>query len=295
MFRTIVCLLLLGGVALAETPAVISLWPGTAPGSESWTQTESENISERDHSLNVRNVTRPTLTVYLPSPALANGTAVVVCPGGGFVNLGMGKEGEEVARWLNSFGVAAFVLKYRLVRTDVEITNSVSARERAQAIIPLAVADAQRALRLVRSRAVEWGVARDRIGIMGFSAGGYLAISVALRHDVESRPDFVAPIYGGAPADLKVPADAPPLFLVHADDDERGRAIDNSIPVYAAWTQARIPAELHVYARGGHGFALRKRGGPVDGWTDRFREWLADQGLLKAAAGTRVEPVAPPK
>jgi acetyl esterase/lipase len=120
---------------------------------------------------------------------------------------------------------------------------------------------------------------------MGFSAGGRLAISLALRHDAESRPDFVAGIYGSAPQDLTVPADAPPMFLVQADDDERVRPLDNSVRVYSAWSKAGVPVELHIYASGGHGFALRSSGLPVSTWTDRFRDWLGELNRAKATAG----------
>lgn len=287
MKRVAIFLLLFGAMAFAAEPKVIPLWPGIAPGSEGWAQTEEAVPSESSGVHNLKNVTHPTLTVYLPEPAAATGTAVVVCPGGGFTNLVMGKEGETVAHWLNSLGVAAFVLKYRVARTgDVEASDPATMKARIQAVIPLAIEDSQQAIRLVRSHASEWGIATDRIGIMGFSAGGYLANAVALQHDSGSRPDFAAPIYGGAPAEIAVPADAPPLFLVLADDDDRVRPLDNSVRVYSAWNKAGVSAELHIYARGGHGFALRSNGLPVNTWKDRFRDWLGDLYRAKAVAAT---------
>jgi acetyl esterase/lipase len=285
MMKAIIAAVLLPSAVFASDAKVLPLWPGVAPGSENWTQKEQQKTSERDGTLSVSNVVDPTLTVYLPEASKANGTAVIVCPGGAFVNLGMAKEGSEIARWLNSMGIAAFVLKYRLARTgDEEANDPVKLRERAQAVIPLALADAQQAMRLVRSHAAEWGIARNRIGIMGFSAGGYVAISLALQHDAETRPDFLAPVYPGVPPTITVPADAPPLFLVHADDDERAPTLATSVRLYSAWKAANVPAELHIYSHGGHGFALRRIGMPVNNWTEQFRAWLESQGLLKPIA-----------
>jgi len=288
MKRAMLACFLLGATAFAAEPTVIPLWPGVAPGSEGWSQTEEPLPSERGSTPNLRNVTHPTLTVYLPEPGKARGTAMVVCPGGGFTDLVMAKEGTTVAHWLNSLGIAAFVLKYRVARTgDEEAKDPVKMQARRQAVIPLAIADAQQAIRVVRGHASDWGIARDRIGIMGFSAGGYLANAVALQHDAESRPDFAAPIYGGAPPNVNVPKDAPPIFLVLANDDEKVEPVNNSVRIYSAWRQAGISAELHVYARGGHGFALRRNGLPVNSWTDRFRDWLGDLDRARAVAPSK--------
>jgi acetyl esterase/lipase len=146
----------------------------------------------------------------------------------------------------------------------------------------LALADAQQAIRLVRKRAAEWGIAPDRIGIMGFSAGGYYADAVALQHDSESRPDFVGSIYAVAQDDFTVPKDAPPLFLAQANDDGSVDPANSSVRLYLAWRKSGIPVELHIYAGGGHGFGMYKKGTLVDDWTERFRAWLDSQGLLKA-------------
>jgi acetyl esterase/lipase len=152
---------------------------------------------------------------------------------------------------------------------------------RRKELIPLAIADGQQAVRLVRSHATEWNIASDRIVLLGFSAGGYLTVGVALQHDAQSRPDYVAPIYPGTPGDVTAPADAPPMFIVHADDDKTVAPIDHSIRLYQSWKKVGVPVEMHIYSRGGHGFGLRKRNLPVDTWTDRFRDWLDLQGLLK--------------
>jgi len=180
--------------------------------------------------------------------------------------------------------VAAFVLKYRVMRTgDGEDSDAAKMAERRKTLLPLAIADGQQAVRLVRAHAQEWGIARDRIGILGFSAGGYLAAAVALHHEADSRPSFAAPIYPGTPEDVTAPPDAPPLFLVHADDDKTVPPVDHSVRLYESWKKAGIPAELHIYSRGGHGFAMRKQNLPVDTWTERLREWLTVQGLLQPA------------
>jgi acetyl esterase/lipase len=267
--------------AFAADPQVIPVWNGVAPGSESWAYSEEQNISQRDKSLNLRNIVHPTLTVYPADPAMSAGTGVIVIPGGGYVNLGYGKEGEEVAHWLNSIGVTAFVLKYRLARTgDADAKDPEKQNARIAVVAPLAIEDAKQAMRIVRSRAAEWGL--KHIGIIGFSAGGYLAVCAASQYDGQTRPDFVAAIYAGSPPGLTAPADAPAMFLALAADDPY--VPRDSFGTYAAWNKAHIPVEMHVYAKGGHGFALHKQGLPVDGWNERFRDWLASLGMLQPAA-----------
>jgi acetyl esterase/lipase len=178
--------------------------------------------------------------------------------------------------------VAAFVLKYRVMRTgDDGEKDPATARDRRKVATDFALADGQQAVRVVRSHAAEWGIAPDRIGIIGFSAGGYVAAAVALRHDAASRPNFAAPIYPTIPADFTVPADAPPLFLVHADNDVTLSSVDNTVRLYTAWKKANIPAEMHIYLKGAHGFGMRKLDLPTDTWVDRFRDWLGLEGLLK--------------
>jgi acetyl esterase/lipase len=264
---------------------VISLWPGGAPGSEDWTQQEQESVIP--HSLKVvRNVAQPTLTAYFPAPSTANGTAVIVCPGGAFHFLSIDMEGTDVARWLNARGVAAFVLKYRLVRTGDDFPEAVwktlgdrqAMAEMTAPLQPLIHADGQQAVRVVRERATEWGIAPDRIGMVGFSAGAGVTVSVALEHDAGCRPDFAAAIYGGGRKDVPVPADAPPLFILCAGDD--AMAAPASVRLYSDWRVAGHPVELHIYAQGGHGFGMNKQGLPSDTWIDRFGDWLRMQGLL---------------
>src|SRR5436305_5855551 len=277
---------------IADQPEVIPLWPNGVPGSEDWNQQELEIFAPPPTSFRtVRNVTQPTLTAVLPHPSRATGTAVIICPGGGFHSLAIDHEGIDVARWLNTRGVAAFVLKYRLLATEVDdedferqiqanMSDRNKMREITKQIAPLAVADAQQAMKVLRRRASEWGLAPDRIGIMGFSAGGRVTTGVALEHDAESLPNFAAPIYGALWEEITVPADAPPPFIALANDDEL--AVDPSLALYSSWRAAGHPVELHIYAQGGHGFGMRKQGLPIDHWIDRFGEWLQVQGFMHA-------------
>jgi acetyl esterase/lipase len=285
----ILCILgLLSAAALAQD--VIHLYPGAAPGSEDWNYPEKEYFSKIWSTEVVTNVTQPTLTVYKPDPAVANGTSVVICPGGGFMALSINSEGIDVAKWLAAKGVTAFVLKYRLAHSGEDATKEFmemfADRKKFEGIIskvvPLSIADGLAAVTYVRKHAAEWGLSPDRVGIMGFSAGGSVTAGVAFRYAPDGRPAFVAPIYAAASAmkDAPVPSDAPPMFLAAATDDQLGLAPD-SIALYNSWTGAHKSAELHMYAKGGHGFGMRKQGIPTDHWIDRFGEWMDARGLLK--------------
>jgi acetyl esterase/lipase len=273
-------------VQTTPLPIVIPLWPGGAPGSEDWTQQEQVSVMPQGGLKVVRNVSQPTLTAYLPEAATANGTAVIVCPGGAFHFLAYEHEGIQVANWLNSRGIAAFMLKYRLIRTSdnfaAEVEERLSNRDKMagpmRSLALLILADGQQAVRLARQRATEWGIRPDRIGIMGFSAGGGVTMAVTLDYDASSRPDFAAPIYAAHFGEIPVPADAPPLFLVHASDDPLIPAAI-STAIYEAWQAARKSGELHIYDRGGHGFGMNKQGLPVDSWIERFGDWLEAQGF----------------
>lgn len=268
------------------TPEIIPLWPDGAPGTEDWSQQESEmHLPLFNQPYIVRNITQPTLLAYLPDPAIANGTAVIVCPGGGHQFLSIESEGTDVARWLNARGVAAFVLKYRVIPTAAGVEDFVAqvlsifqSDQPMRNHNPIAVTDGKQAIRLVRARAAEWGIDAERIGILGFSAGGAVAIGAATQYDTQSRPNFAAPIYAALWQELVVPPDAPPLFLMVANDDPVIR--DGSIPMYSAWKNANLPVELHIYAKGGHGFGMTKQDLPTDHWIDRFYEWLQAQGFL---------------
>ncbi len=304
------CLLLTISPVRAQQPVVkpdaddpaqpFPVWQGDAPGSEKWTRTEVTFAGFGNQPM-VRNVVRPTLTPYLPKAGTGNGSAVVIAPGGGFRFLSWESEGTKVAQWLSERGVAAFVLKYRLVdtgATDAEFQKRLQEMFQklskpgvgekpggplddleTAAVVAMASEDGRQAIKVLRRRAGEWGVAKDRIGIMGFSAGGMVASAVALQHDAESRPNFVGAIYG-APFDaVTAPQDAPPLFILCADDDPL--AASNCARLYLTWKGAGKSSELHIYAKGGHGFGMNKQGLPVDSWIERFGSWLDAQGLLK--------------
>jgi acetyl esterase/lipase len=270
--------------ALAQEQAV-RLYDGPAPGSERWTNQEKESRQNLWQTRVVYNVANPTLTVVLPEPAVATGTAVVICPGGGFFALSIDNEGLEVARWLSARGIACFVLKYRLVECTTddptrEIMTRGNLEEIVAPVVKLALADANAAIGHVRQHAEKYGVKPDRIGILGFSAGGTVTASAAYNYTAETRPDFVAAIYPQYEWTLKrqVPADAPPLFILAATDDPLGLA-PHSVALYQDWTAAKKSAELHLYSKGGHGFGMRKQNLPSDRWIERLAEWLEVQGL----------------
>lgn len=273
---------------LTAQERVIPLYDGPAPGSENWTHSERETVSNLWNTRIVFNVVRPTLTVFPPDPAMANGTAVIVCPGGAFFALSIDREGREVARWLADRGITAFVLKYRLVQCETDDpTRELMTRGPLDTVVApvvkLAMNDGRTAVRVVRSRAAEWGVDPRRIGILGFSAGGTVAVAVAYNYDTESRPDFVAaiyPAYHWVPRERGVPKDAPPMFILAATDDPL-RLAPQSIELYQDWTRAGHLAELHLYARGGHGFGMRKQNLPSDRWIERFAEWLDMHGWVQ--------------
>ncbi|MDB5133698.1 MAG: axeA1 3, partial [Mucilaginibacter sp.] len=218
-----------------------------------------------------------------------NGTAVIVCPGGGFMALSIKSEGTNVAKWLSQKGITAFVLKYRLMHslTDDPTTEQKNkpakqTEEDARKVIPLSIADTRNAIAYVRRHAAEYGISPSRIVIIGFSAGGTVAASSAYNYTPENRPDYVAPIYAYMPPELQgtIAADAPPMFLAAASDDQLGLA-PHSVDLYNKWMASKHPAELHMFAQGGHGFGMRKQNIPTDHWIDRFGDWLGLEGLLK--------------
>ncbi|MCL4402831.1 MAG: alpha/beta hydrolase [Acidobacteria bacterium] len=256
-------------------PKVELLWPGGAPGA----------VGNED-------VDRPSISIYLPPAASATGTGVVVCPGGGYAHLAMDHEGDQIARWLNSFGVAAFVLKYRLG---------------PRYHFPAPLQDAQRAITLVRSRANEFGVDPHRIGIWGFSAGGHLASTAATHFNAENRPNFAILAYpvisftteyvhrgsmrnllGDHPDpklvqslsnETQVTPQTPPTFLFHTTEDKTV-PVENSILFYMALKKAGVPAEMHIYEHGPHGVGLAATDLVLSSWPRRLAEWMGARGLL---------------
>ena len=268
---------------------VLALWPNGTTGSENWKNSEKDyEFTEPWPHRITRNVSNPSLTVFLPEPDAATGVGVIVCPGGGHHFLAIDHEGYDVARWLNTHGIAAFVLKYRVIQTSDDDAEFLAARENMAesleknmpAHLPLVLADGQQALRLVREHAAEWGLHPGRIGMMGFSAGAHLTAFVTVSSESELRPDFIAPIYGGlwGWGDAKVPTGMPPLFIALASDDELARGV--CVDLYSAWLAAGNTAEMHAYGRGGHGFGMIPQGLPSDTWIERFYEWLGSLGIV---------------
>ena len=235
-------------------------------------------------SRSVRNVSVPTLIPYLPEEGTRPRTSVIVCPGGGFHFLMIDKEGIEVCRWLNARGIAAFLLKYRLAPAPADeqqfkalsLTVAQRTREIAEYSV-LAIEDGRQAVRAVRGRAEALGIRPDRIGILGFSAGGVVAGASAMSRDPACRPSFAAVIYG-PPQQVEAPAaGGPPLFLAYANDDDVVR--NGAMDLFAAWKQAGVPCEMHVYSRGGHGFGMTPQGLASDAWIEQFGAWLTSEGL----------------
>jgi acetyl esterase/lipase len=282
--------LFLFATTFAAAQDVIPLYPGTPPGSEPANYPEKEYFSKVWNTEVVTNVTKPTLTVYKPAAGTANGTAIVIAPGGGFMALSINSEGIDVAKYLAAKGITCFVLKYRLAHTGEDATQEFTQLyadrqkfgETIGKVIPLSIADGLAAVAYVRAHASEWNISPDRVGIIGFSAGGTVAAGVAFHYAPDGKPAFAAVIYGAAGRlkDLPVPTDAPPMFIAAATDDNLGLAPD-SVALYERWTSAQKTAELHMYAKGGHGFGMRKSNLPTEHWIDRFAEWLDLQGFLK--------------
>ena len=289
------------GAEQAALPLVIELWPGKVPdetgsiGAEKSLMSpklDKKQVEVTEPTRMVTNVTKPTITVFRPAKEKDTGAAVLICPGGGYWNLYWQLEGEEVAAWLNSLGVTGIILKYRVPRRPDEPKGEPARR-------PLQ--DAQRAVSVVRSKAKEWGIDPRRIGMVGFSAGGHLAIATATSFEkrtyeplddidqVSCRPDFAILVYSGylkakdkaelAPG-LRVPSRTPPVFLAHGGDDIVSPP-EHSVVMYLALKQAGVPAELHIYATAAHDFGVRPSDQPCSTWTGSCAQWLRHQGFLK--------------
>ncbi|SFD14086.1 alpha/beta hydrolase [Massilia yuzhufengensis] len=269
-------------IPVPAAPDEIRLYPGVAPGSEAATHTEQWNQTEDNRR--ARNVVVPTLIPVLPAAGKANGTAVIVAPGGAFRLLSMDNEGYLVANWLAQRGVSAFVLKYRLVETPAKEEDFIRARQQGAAsgqrigTFPLAVDDGRRAVQLVRENAARWNLRPGRIGMVGFSAGAMATLEVATGPSAASRPDFAALIYGPMSA-REVASDAPPLFMALAADDPLFATGDFGL--VNSWKKAGRPVELHFYERGGHGFGMKKQGLSSDVWPEQFWAWMRMRGVVE--------------
>ena len=289
----------------ADKPLIVELWPGKAPeetagiGPEKFVMSPKlsrKEVEVTESTRMVTNVTRPSITIYRPVKEKDTGTAVLICPGGGYWNLYWQLEGEEVAAWLNSLGVTGVILKYRVPRRPDEPKGQPARR-------PLQ--DAQRAVSLMRSKAKDWGIDKERIGIVGFSAGGHLAIATATSFEkrtyepidaidkIDCRPNFAILVYPGylkakgknelAPG-LHIPAKTPPIFLVHGGQDIISPPA-HSVVMYSALQHAGIPAELHIYATAAHDFGVRPSDQPCSTWTRSCAQWLKQGGFLQKDEG----------
>src|SRR5437868_6379665 len=250
----------------------VNIWPGVAPGSEKWTQTE-KTAENTPMGKVVFNVVTPTLTLYLPDKSKATGTGIIVAPGGSCVALAIDHEGTGVARWLQQRGIAAFLLKYRIPEKKGEgIPQGINFDE----VCKYGIADGIQAVKVVRQHSAEWGLSPDRIGFIGFSAGAMVSSGVLLQQDANARPNFAAMIYGGPfgvmPA---IPAKLPPMFLAWAQDDPL--VLEPIVKFYDALKSAGHKPETHIFSGGGHGFGMRKQGTSSDYWTEAFYSWLEAQ------------------
>jgi acetyl esterase/lipase len=307
VYRTAFAVSLLVGLlviipARAEKPQLVDLWPGKVPGDVGINSKETSRIHQSPivgPTKLITNVTKPTLTIYQPARDKNTGTAMLICPGGGYWDLYWELEGEEVAAWLNSVGMTGIILKYRCPRRPGDIRGEPPLGPQL---------DAQRAVSLVRSRAAEWGIDPERIGMVGFSAGGHLALATATGFDkrtyepidaideVSCRPDFAVLCYSGylkakdkdeIRPDLRIPANTPPIFLAHASDDKEsygGSNAEHSAIAYLALKRAGIPAELHIFATGDHDFGVRQNEKLPSSWTQLCINWLRSQSLLKPSS-----------
>lgn len=277
----VLSLLVCVGRAAAAQGQPIPLWPRGAPGSEGKTADETVRLTPDGEHI-VSGVHRPSITPYLPDKGKATGAAVIVMPGGGHRELWMDHEGYRVGQWLSAHGIAAFVVKYRLAR-EVGSTYTVEGS---------ALADAQRAIRLARSRSSEWNISPDRIGVLGFSAGGELAALAGTRYDdgnqnaddpldrLSSKPAFMVLMYPGNPREVKLTKQPPPTFLMCGEKDSP--AISEGLPeLYLAIKHAGVPVEMHILAGVGHGFGVRDNNPrPAAGWTSLLYDWLDARGFL---------------
>jgi acetyl esterase/lipase len=270
------------GTAGVAHPQTLNIWPGIAPGSEHWTQKEI-TVPNTPVGTVILDVVTPTLTVYLPQRSRATGTGIIIAPGGYCVALAIDVEAREVARRLLERGIAAFVLKYR---TQEKTQEGVPTNLDMDQACRYGIADGIQAIRVVRRHAAEWGVSPDRVGFMGFSAGGMVASGALLGKNPAARPSFAALVYG-APFGVMpaIPAKLPPIFMAWAQDDSL--AAGSMVRFRRALQAAGTRPAVHVYSAGGHGFGVKKQGTSSDRWLDDFFAWLQTTGLTTSAAARK--------
>jgi acetyl esterase/lipase len=287
---SILCALFISALSLAQNTINI---PFDKSASVTWESDEKNYFSEIWQNQVVTNVSVPTMEIFKPENP--NGTSVIIAPGGGLYALSIKSEGTDVAKWLNEKGITAFVLKYRLVPTGedgvAEIseegsTNPQRIMERVKPVLPLSIADGLSAVSYVRSNAEGLGLNPDRIGFMGFSAGGAVTMGVTFNCTEENRPNFIIPVYPWMTVipNYEVPEDAPPMLIICATDDPLGLAKD-SANLYLDWLKENHSVGLHMYAKGGHGFGMKKQGLASDNWIAQFHSWALSQGLTFPVGG----------
>ncbi|NHF61260.1 alpha/beta hydrolase [Flavobacteriaceae bacterium TP-CH-4] len=291
--RQLVTLIMAMNLAqLSIAQEIVELPHENAEGVE-WENGEKEYYSKIWDNQVVTNVSIPTMEVFRPEQP--NGTAVIVAPGGGLYALSIQSEGTDVAKWLNQKGITAFVLKYRLVPTGEDgvqdITDDSSPDpskilKKVEPVLPYSVADGLAAIRHVRVNAADYSINPEKIGFMGFSAGGAVTMGVAYGYSKPDRPNFLVPVYPWTYAMpvKEVPADAPPMLVICASDDPLGLA-GGSTELYASWLKAAKPVGLHMYAKGGHGFGMKQQGLPSDSWISRFYDWSVAEGITEHVGG----------
>lgn len=279
----------------------IKIWKGKAPGSEGWNHQET-SVEDLSDIKSIQNVVNPTITPYLPDLEIANGTALLVCPGGGFRGLSWDSEGTHVAEWLNSKGIAAFILKYRVLQTN-NLTNQMPSptspvmqmrkikiinananpdpdNKELTKVINMAISDATEAMHIIRQHASEWNLDPEKIGIMGFSAGGGVVAGVAMSEDLEAYPDFLVSVYGPSLLDVTVPEHASPLFIAVGADHPN--VAEGCIELFRSWREADKPVEIHIYTNVDGPFGINKTGKPSDTWPDLFYEWMITEGFIES-------------
>ena len=264
--------------------------PYENPKGLTWPNNEKKYYSETWKIEIVTNISVPTMEVFKPADSISNGTAVIVAPGGGLYFNDIKIEGSDVAMWLNKKGITAFVLKYRLVPTGEDAAKEqleLSQKDygefigKVSQVMPLAVNDGLNAVEYLRKHAEKYGINKDKIGFMGFSAGGSVTLGVSYYFKEESRPDFIATLYPGTTLiPTQTPRkNAPPLFIVVAENDQLGLT-PGAIEIYNNWFKMGLKAELHIYSQGGHGFGMSRQNLPSDKWIEQFYEWAIAEGFI---------------
>lgn len=272
-------------IGIAFSQEIIEL-PYKEDGQIKWIGDEKEYFSEIWQTQVVTNVSIPTMQVFKPDTAKTNGTSVIIAPGGALYALSINSEGNDVAKWLNEKGITAFVLKYRLVPTGEDGVQEVmqigeKIMENVAPVLPLSIEDGMAAVSYVRKNAESLGINPQKIGFMGFSAGGAVTMGVGYNYSQDSRPDFLVPVYPwtSAMSVKECRGDAPPMLIICATDDPLGLA-SGSIELYSSYLKAEKNIALHMYSKGGHGFGMRKQGLPSDSWISRFYDWALAEGII---------------